>query len=162
MGALGVFDYLSKPCDVDLLADRIRLAATAASPERRGEAQSVARVLLVDDEVDFLASMKRVLARRGLFVTCAGSGQEALELLAGSVFDVVVLDVKMPGLSGEEVLEQIKKAHPRTEVIMLTGHATVETAVQCMKKGAFDYLYKPHSPEELMTKILLAAEHCRP
>jgi DNA-binding NtrC family response regulator len=75
--------------------------------------------------------------------------------------NVVVLDVKMPGMDGVEVFEQIKQDHPRVAVIMLTGHATMATAVKCMQMGAFDHLFKPHAPEDLVGKILLAAERAR-
>jgi len=161
MGSLGVFDYLSKPCDVEFLVDRIQHAAAGRSAGTGEVEGSEVKVLLVDDEVDFLASMKRILVRRGFSVRVATNGQQALDILSAHPLDVVILDVRMPGPSGTEVLDEIRKAHPQVAVIMLTGHATVETAAQCMKKGAFDYLFKPHSPEDLVSKILLAVEHGR-
>jgi DNA-binding NtrC family response regulator len=160
MGSLGAFDYLSKPCDLDHLASRIQNAAAGQVGPADADRPKV-RVLLVDDEVDFLTSTKRILVRRGFAVQLATDGRKALEVLAEVPIDVVILDVRMPGLYGSEVLERIKKTFPRVAVIMLTGHATVETAAECMKKGAFDYLFKPHAPEDLVNKIMLAMEQSR-
>ena len=113
-----------------------------------------ARVLLIDDEQGFVDTMAKRLAKRGLTVSAAYSGQEGLDRLRGpSTVDVVVLDVKMPGLGGIEVLKAIKSDHPLVEVIMLTGHATVESAIEGMKFGAFDYMLKPCEMEELLAKI---------
>jgi len=111
-------------------------------------------ILLVDDEVPFVEAMTRRLKKRNLTVLSAFSGGEALEKLAGDAsIDVVVLDVKMPGMDGIETLREIKKRHPLTEVVMLTGHATVETAIDGMKLGAFDYLMKPCDMDELLAKV---------
>jgi DNA-binding NtrC family response regulator len=159
MGSLGAFDYLAKPCNLDLLASRIQEAAAGRGSGVAGASSQKVKVLLVDDEVDFLTSTKRILARRGFFVQLATDGRKALDLLSERPIDVVILDVRMPGPDGSEVLEQIKRTYPSVAVIMLTGHATVETAAECMKKGAFDYLFKPHSPEDLVDKIMLAATH---
>jgi len=110
-------------------------------------------VLLVDDEVPFVETMTKRLSRRQLMVLPAYSGREALEKLKKNAVDVVILDVKMPGMDGIETLREIKKAHPLVEVIMLTGHATVETAVEGMRLGAFDYLMKPCEIDELLAKV---------
>ncbi|HAA05314.1 MAG TPA: two-component system response regulator [Syntrophobacteraceae bacterium] len=111
-------------------------------------------VMLVDDEVPFVDTMTKRLGKRDLDIVTAYSGQEALEKLkAASNVDVVILDVKMPGMDGIETLREIKKAHPLVEVIMLTGHATVETGIEGMKLGAFDYLMKPCDIEQLMAKV---------
>ncbi len=158
MGSQGVFDYISKPCDLDVLAERIRAAVSGRNPDVESSHLQDVHVLLVDDEPDFLASMERILKRRGLTVLSAQNGQEALDTLACSEVHVVILDVKMPGMDGVEILERIKRQYPRVAVIMLTGHATVGTAVKCMQMGAFDHLFKPHAPEELVSKILVAAE----
>ncbi|MEJ5347327.1 MAG: response regulator [Desulfosoma sp.] len=116
-------------------------------------------VMLVDDEVPFVDTMTRRLSKRGLEILQAYSGFEALESLAkNQKVDVVVLDVKMPGMDGIETLREIKKAHPLVEVIMLTGHATVETAIEGMRLGAFDYLMKPCDIEELVGKVQEAKE----
>jgi DNA-binding NtrC family response regulator len=111
-------------------------------------------VLLVDDEVPFVEAMTRRLTKRGLDVKNAFSGEEALQALKKlKHVDVIILDVKMPGMDGLEALTEIKKAHPIVEVIMLTGHATVETAIEGMKRGAFDYLMKPCDMDVLMKKL---------
>jgi DNA-binding NtrC family response regulator len=115
-------------------------------------------VLLVDDEAPFVETMSKRLNKRQLMVLPAYSGREALEKLEKSSVDVVILDVKMPGMDGIETLREIKKAHPLVEVIMLTGHATVETAVEGMRLGAFDYLMKPCEMEELLAKVHEAKE----
>jgi len=111
-------------------------------------------VMLVDDEVPFVETMTKRLAKRDLTVISAHSGPEALTKLdKEDHVDVVVLDVKMPGMDGIETLKEIKKAHPLTEVIMLTGHATIETGIEGMKLGAFDYLMKPCDIDMLMQKV---------
>ena len=111
-------------------------------------------VMLVDDEVPFVETMTKRLKKRELNVISAHSGQEALDTLKGHRnLDVVILDVKMPGMDGIEALSEIKKLNPLTEVIMLTGHATVETAIEGMKLGAYDYLMKPCDLEQLMSKV---------
>lgn len=110
------------------------------------------RLMLVDDEKRFLSTMQKLLKKKEYDVTTASSGLEALEQLRQKDFDVVVLDVKMPGMDGLEVLKVIKTEFPLTEVIMLTGHATVESAVDGLKCGAIDYLMKPTSVEELIQK----------
>lgn len=111
-------------------------------------------VMLVDDEVPSVETMTKRLAKRNLTIVPAYSGQEALEKLKerGNI-DVVILDVKMPGMDGIQTLREIKREHPLVEVIMLTGHATVETAIEGMKLGAFDYLMKPCEVEHLMAKV---------
>jgi DNA-binding NtrC family response regulator len=110
-------------------------------------------VLLVDDEVPFVETMSKRLTKRQLMVLSAYSGREALEKLEENAVDVVILDVKMPAMDGIETLREIKKSHPLVEVIMLTGHATIETAVEGMRLGAFDYLMKPCEIEELLAKV---------
>ena len=111
-------------------------------------------VLLVDDEVPFVETMTKRLKKRDLLVNSAYSGQEALDILdKHRNTDVVILDVKMPGMDGIETLEKIKKSYPLTEVVMLTGHATVESAIEGMKKGAYDYLMKPCDIDQLMQKV---------
>jgi len=111
-------------------------------------------VMLVDDEAPFVDAMTKRLSKRNLRILSAPSGHEAMEKLRseGSV-DVVILDVKMPGMDGIETLREIKKTYPLVEVIMLTGHATVETGIEGMKLGAFDYLMKPCDIDQLMMKV---------
>ncbi|SFM64031.1 sigma-54-dependent transcriptional regulator [Thermodesulforhabdus norvegica] len=111
------------------------------------------RLLVVDDELDFLETLMKRLKKRGVQVKGVKSGEEALECLSQDPFDVVILDVKMPGMDGLETLRAIKARHPLVEVIMLTGHANVETAVTGMELGAFDYLMKPMDIDELLYKV---------
>jgi DNA-binding NtrC family response regulator len=110
-------------------------------------------VLLVDDEEDFLRTIIKRLAKRGLRAQGASRGEQALAMLAEEPRDVVVLDVKMPGMDGLEVLKLIKKQWPTTEVIMLTGHASIDAAMEGMGCGAFDYLMKPADLEDLLYKL---------
>jgi DNA-binding NtrC family response regulator len=123
---------------------------------------AVANVLLVDDEVPFVETMTKRLTKRDLQITTAFSGKDALEQLGGdSAVEVVILDVKMPGMDGIETLREIKARHPLVEVVMLTGHATVETAIDGMKLGAFDYLMKPCDLDQLISKVKQAAARKR-
>lgn len=115
-------------------------------------------LLLVDDEERFLATTKIILDKRGMKTAIAKSGPEALELLDREPIDVAVVDVKMPGMDGIELLRKIKQRWPRIEVILLTGHASVESAVAGMKMGAGDYVMKPCDLKELAAKIEAAAE----
>jgi DNA-binding NtrC family response regulator len=116
------------------------------------------RVLIVDDEERFRTTMAKLLAVNGLTVTAVGSGTAALEELKARPYDVVTLDIRMPGMSGLDALAEIKKVNPGIEVIILTGHASVDTAVEIMKLGGYEYLLKPTSTEELMNKIDAAYE----
>lgn len=117
------------------------------------------RVLLVDDEEQFVINMARILKVRGFDVSTAFSGYEAVDAIKyGGGFDVVVLDVKMPGMDGISTLKEIKKWSPDTEVIMLTGHATLSSGTQAMRKGAYDYLMKPCDIADLTEKIKEAHE----
>jgi two-component system response regulator CpxR len=111
------------------------------------------KVLLVDDEQDFVEVLAERLETRGFSVQKAFSGNDAIDLIAKKDADVVVLDVLMPGKDGVEILREIKQLKPLTEVIMLTGHATVQTAIEGMKLGAYDYLMKPTETEDLVAKI---------
>ncbi|MCU0578707.1 MAG: response regulator [Desulfobacterota bacterium] len=116
------------------------------------------QVLVVDDEADFRETIVKRLQKRQLHVSGAESGEKALELMAAQPFDVVVLDVKMPGLDGIETLREIKKKNPLVEVILLTGHASMESGIEGMKLGAFDFVMKPAALDELMEKIRQAYE----
>jgi DNA-binding NtrC family response regulator len=121
------------------------------------------RLLLVDDEEEFIQPLRERLTIRNYHVTMSLSGEDALEKVKKYNFDVVILDVAMPNMDGIETLREIKKIKPLTEVIMLTGHATVESTIEGMKLGALDYLLKPCETEDLVTKINKAhkkkAEH---
>lgn len=117
------------------------------------------RLLLVDDEEQFVKNMARILKVRGFDVSTAFSGYEAVDAIeSGGEFDVIVLDVKMPVMDGVETLKEIKKRLPDTQVIMLTGHATLSSGTQAMREGAFDYLMKPCDIEDLTEKIKEAKE----
>ena len=110
------------------------------------------KMMLVDDEERFLSTTKKILSKKGIEVLTAMSGAEALEKLRSQNIHVVILDVKMPGMDGIETLKQIKRQFPLIEVIMLTGHATVESAVDGLKSGAADYLMKPIDIGEIIEK----------
>ncbi len=164
LGKNGLFTYLAKPIEIDdlvkALTDAHNQKAESSSSDCRKWAESEdarsVRVLLVDDEVEFLSSMEKVLARRGMEVFTAGSGRKALDLLAQKRVDVVIVDVKMPGIDGMDLLNQIKLDDPAIEVVLLTGHGNVSLAVRGMKQGAFDYLTKPQETDEFV-RIIRAA-----
>jgi len=112
-----------------------------------------AKVLLVDDEEDFLESLSQRLETRGLKVSAATRGEDAVDMVDQQDFDAIVLDLAMPGMDGLETLKQIRDKHPEAEIIMLTGHASIKSSVEAMKLGAEDYLEKPFDINELMEKI---------
>jgi DNA-binding NtrC family response regulator len=111
------------------------------------------RVLIVDDEEEFTTYLSGRLSLRDYQVSTSYSGPEALKKIKKYNFDVVILDVAMPEMDGIETLREVKQLKPLTEVIMLTGHATVESAIEGMKLGAFDYLLKPTKTEDLVKKV---------
>jgi DNA-binding NtrC family response regulator len=115
-------------------------------------------ILIVDDEDDFRVTLVKRLQKRNQQVFGSESGQKALTLMDAMVFDVVVLDVKMPGMDGIETIREMKKKNPLTEVILLTGHASMESGIEGMKLGAFDYVMKPVNIDELLEKIRQAYE----
>jgi DNA-binding NtrC family response regulator len=110
------------------------------------------KILLVDDEERFLTTTQKLLSKKGIDAVTAAGGAEALDLLKHRNIHVVILDVKMPGMDGNETLREIKARFPLVEVIMLTGHATVESAIDGLKSGATDYLMKPIGIDELIQK----------
>ena len=110
-------------------------------------------LLLVDDEEQFLSTTKKLLEKRAVNTSTCTNGFDALKILEEHRIDVVILDVKMPGFDGVEVLREIKQKYPLIEVIMLTGHASVESAVEGLKLGAFDYLMKPSAIEDMVAKV---------
>ena len=114
------------------------------------------RVLLVDDEKDFVDVLAERLESRDFAVTTAYDGNEAVAKIQEKEIDVVVLDVLMPGKDGVSTLRELKQLKPIVEVIMLTGHATVESAVEGLKVGAYDYLMKPTETKDLVEKIVKA------
>lgn len=117
------------------------------------------RVLLVDDEKDFADALAKFLKVRKMDVTVAYDGSAALQRIRQQEFDVIVLDVLMPGKNGIETSKEIRALNPNVSIIILSGHAKVDTAIESMKLDAFDYLIKPVAPEELYDKILTAYDH---
>ncbi len=111
------------------------------------------RILLADDEVIFAGNMARLLNNRGYWVTAVNSGEEVLKELDRQDFDVVVLDIKMPGLDGIATLKEITSLGLLTQVLILTGHGSLDTAIEALKLGAYDYLTKPCEIDELVEKI---------
>ena len=119
---------------------------------------SIANVLLVDDEVSFVETFSERLVMRNLDISKAFSGAEALQVLEKNHnIEVIILDVKMPGMNGIETLTKIKEKYPLVEVIMLSVHADVESAIDGMKQGAFDYLMKPCDIDQMIAKVTEAA-----
>jgi DNA-binding NtrC family response regulator len=111
------------------------------------------RVLLVDDEVIFTRNMSKLLMFRGYTVTAVNSGDAAIRELEQNSFDVIVLDLKMPGMDGITTLKEIMKLGLFTETLILTGHGSIDSALEAMKLGAYDYLTKPCEIDELVAKI---------
>jgi DNA-binding NtrC family response regulator len=118
------------------------------------------KLLIVDDEVKFLDSIAQRLQLRDFDVTKATNGQEAIEATRREKYDLALLDLKMPGIDGRQVLEILKKEHKFLEVIILTGHGSVDSAVECTKLGAFDYLPKPYELDKLL-EVLKKAYQAR-
>ena len=116
------------------------------------------KVLIVDDEEHFCRSMLKILSARNIEAFAVNRGEAALEEIARTPYDVVLLDVKMPGISGIEVLKRMKEEGIKAEVIVLSGHASLDTAVEIVKYGAYDYLLKPCDTDELLVKISNAYE----
>jgi DNA-binding NtrC family response regulator len=170
---LGAMDIIEKPPDLDVLTQGIKkahvrkeriLAEKQAEKELKkkhstilkGGLQMKPRVFIVDDEEELVQTLSERLTVRDYDVSTSLSGEDAIEKLKHYNFDVVILDVAMPGMDGIETLREIKRIKPLTEVIMLTGHGTVESAIEGMKLGAFDFLMKPCKTEELVAKINVA------
>ncbi len=111
------------------------------------------RILLVDDETVFTTNVSKLLTSRGYRVTAVNSGDAAIQELENGDFDVVVLDLKMPGMDGLTTLKEIKKLDLFTQTLILTGHGSIDTALEAVKLGAYDYLTKPCEINELVEKI---------
>ncbi|MBU0982960.1 MAG: response regulator [candidate division Zixibacteria bacterium] len=116
------------------------------------------KLLIADDEIKFLESIAKRLEMRDFEVTKATNGQEALTIAGSQKFDLALLDLKMPGVNGRQVLEVLKREHRFLEVIILTGHGSLDSAVECTKLGAFDYLPKPYELEKLLEVLRRAYE----
>ena len=111
------------------------------------------RVLLVDDEKEFVRALAKRLGARGLNVEIAGDGESAVEKVKTSDFDVIVLDLAMPGIDGLETLKRLREVNPDLQIVLLTGHGSIRSGVEAMKEGAVDFLEKPAEFSELLTKI---------
>lgn len=116
------------------------------------------RVLLIDDERELLETLSERLETRGLVVETAESGEEALEIIQQRRFDAIVLDLAMPGIDGVETLRRMRAMNPDVQVILLTGHATVQKSIEVMKLGAVDLLEKPADIKQLIAKIEEASD----
>jgi two-component system, OmpR family, alkaline phosphatase synthesis response regulator PhoP len=120
------------------------------------------RILVVDDEQPVCEACHEALAIEGYMVDAVLDGEEALRTLKNNTYDIILLDLKMPGMSGLEVLEKARGIAPKADVVMMTGYATVESAVEAMKLGAIDYIKKPFTNRELSEKILQVLERKGP
>ena len=127
----------------------------AASPKPTSNSL---RVLFVDDEKSLQEFMRTELPRMGHEVTVCPDGKTALKVLEKASFDAALLDLRMPGLSGIDVLEHLKKVAPDTEAVVMTGHASMETAIEAVRLGAFDYITKPCRLAEIETVLLKIIE----
>jgi DNA-binding NtrC family response regulator len=124
------------------------------------ETDNTIKILLVDDEVKFLKAISDRLSLKGFTVTTAANGDDAIQAAKKGGFDVAVVDLQMPGTDGAQVLKILKQNHKFIEIIMLTGHATVDSAVECTRLGAFKYLEKPYDFDKLV-EALKEAYHAR-
>ena len=120
--------------------------------------QNKIKLLLVDDEVDFLTAIAERLTLKDFDVTVASNAEEAIASAENDLFYVAFVDFKMPGMDGTQVLKVLKERHKHLEIIMLTGHATIDSAIECTKLGAFKYLEKPYNFEKLVAAIKEAYE----
>ncbi|MBN1318527.1 MAG: response regulator transcription factor [Anaerolineales bacterium] len=114
---------------------------------------SSANILIVDDEYHVRASLEEMLTRDGFRVDTVESGEKALACIVGKKYDLALIDIKLGGIGGMDVLAQIRQQSPETEVIVLTGHASLETAIETLRRGAHDYIFKPAKPAELRDSI---------
>jgi len=116
------------------------------------------KILVIDDEAIVRASCDRALGNEGYEIKMASSGQEGLDFLEKEPFNIVLLDLKMPDIDGIDVLNKITGTWPDTKVIMITGYSTVETAVQALRLGAYNFIEKPFTPDTLITAVKEALE----
>ncbi len=158
----GVVEHLGSPVDIEKLASTLRVLTdqAKASPSESGDpsADQAIQVLVVDDEQDQLDLFAKLLGRRGMKVDTAMNGGRALELLEQRPHDVVLLDLRLQGESGLDVLERIKSVYPSLEVIFTTGDTSAKSAMEGLRKGAFDYLVKPVQVDKLLTRIRAARQ----
>lgn len=124
---------------------------TQVQPAPEVEKSAEFRVLVIDDDASILGIVSEVLEDDGYAVDTAGSGEDALDLLADNRYSLVLSDIRLPGINGVEVLDHIKTAYPRTQVIMITSHASLDTSIDAIKHGAYDYLMKPFEDLSLIS-----------
>ena len=117
------------------------------------------KILIVDDQVNTCKSIQAILKKSGYRSEYTLNGEEALRRVQGEHFDIVISDIRMPGMDGIRLLEELKKIQPSLVVIMITGYATIKSAVEAIQKGAYDYLPKPFTPDEVRVIIERALEH---
>jgi DNA-binding NtrC family response regulator len=129
-----------------------------SNTEEAMSSQNKIKLLVVDDEIDFLQPIAERLTLIDFDVIAASTGKEAITAAENDLFDVAVVDFQMPGMDGTQVLKALKERHKYLEIIMLTGHATIDSAVECTKLGAFKYLEKPYDFEKLVEVIKEAYE----
>jgi DNA-binding NtrC family response regulator len=159
----GVFEYLTKPCDIEILADTALRAA-----RHKADIESVSlgseggiRVLLVDDDVDFLDALSPALGRRGISVTTARDADEAVKRINEQTFDVALIDLRMPDINGLDLFDLIGWKQPSMEVLILTGYPSSDGVLEAFKKRVFDFLIKPQDVDVISAKIHQAFEHKR-
>ena len=111
------------------------------------------KILIVDDEKTALKSLSKILKLEGYTVEAKEDGESALELLSNESFELMVLDLQMPGMSGLEVLQEVVKIYPELQIIMLTAHGSMDSAIEALRLGAHDYILKPASPEEILASV---------
>ncbi|MDH3875806.1 MAG: response regulator, partial [Desulfobacteraceae bacterium] len=117
------------------------------------------KILVVDDEKVIRNGCREVLTQEGYEAILAENGELGLKMIEKAHYDVILLDLMMPGLSGFEVLSHVKTLHPDTSIIVITGYATIENSIEAMRKGAFDFIPKPFSPDQLRVVVSKAIEH---
>ncbi len=117
------------------------------------------RILIVDDEVRFLQTLAQRLSLRDFDVTPFSDGRDAVEAARQQTFDIALLDLKMPGMAGEQVLAALKAEHPEMEIVILTGHGSIDSAVDATRSGAYRYLQKPCETDTLMNVLRDAYQH---
>ena len=119
------------------------------------------KVLIIDDNPVIRSGCRRILERGGFFCTTAEGSVQAFEYIRRAAFDAALVDLKMPGMSGMEVLQRLRKESPNTAIIVITGHASIDSAIETIKAGAFDYLPKPFTPEVLTARVRRAVHAVR-